>query len=141
MGKSSGGVRGVTSAELGAVTVGNVYDYIGKTDLLGAVASRQYNWEVSGKQEFEFENERKEVMRSLKPDTLAYKIVKSANSRYGLSEKQRWAVAYGLMGSTEFKKKVAFDKKRSIQFAKEEREAKERLKALKRGKIVRREKS
>lgn len=38
---------------------------------------------------------------------MAYKIVESAKAQYGLSDKQRWAVAYGLMGSKEFKKRVA----------------------------------
>lgn len=72
MGKSSGGIRSVTNAELGAVTVGNVRDYIDGGavgyELLGRV-NRANSWIEMARADTEtrmFESDRKQLLRYLK---------------------------------------------------------------------------
>lgn len=106
MGKSSGGVRGVTTADISAVSVGDIRNSF---SAIGAAASSRY-WDSQLEQIADRELQR--ISTFLDKDSLAYQIVRSADPSRGLTTKQEWVVAYQLMKNQTYVKQVAATKKR-----------------------------
>ena len=106
MGKSSGGVRGVTEADISAVTARDILISFSAID---AAASQRYK---TSRHEQIAGEEMQRIMGYLDKDSLAYRILKSADPRRGLSDKQQWVVAYQLMKNSSYVKQVAAAKKR-----------------------------
>ena len=106
MGKSSGGVRGVTAADISAVTVKDIRNSFSQ---IGAYANNFYRTSLS--QQIS-DNEVRRIMQYLDKDSLAYKIIRDFKLHRGLTEKQEWVIAYQLMKNKNYVREVAISKKR-----------------------------
>ena len=95
----------MTAADIEAVRVGDVFNSISAVN-----AAREARYEKSaGEQKADAEFAR--ISRYLDKNSTAYKIVKDADSRKGLTEKQQWAIAYGLMKNKKYLQEIAVVKK------------------------------
>lgn len=115
MGKSSGGVRGVTAADIAAVTALDINNSLRLASSDDSILHRLQIAQTADK-------EMQRIMDYIDKNSLAYKILYGADPRRGFTNKQMWVITYELLKNKSFVKQVAAAKKRKAAERKAEAE-------------------